>query len=54
MFKTSYDEENKLWSGRGDLPLYNPEISLAQVLFSAMEQNAPKIAQVYFSLPFEY
>lgn len=54
MFKTSYDEENKLWSGRGDLPLYNPEISLAQVLFSAMELNAPKIAQVYLSLPFEY
>lgn len=47
MFKTIYDEENKFWSGRGDLPLYNPEISLAQVLFSSMEIYGPKIAQVY-------
>ncbi|XP_055325885.1 uncharacterized protein LOC129579744 [Sitodiplosis mosellana] len=46
MYITKYDEENKLWSGRGDKPLYNPEISLAQVLFSAMELHAPKIAQI--------
>lgn len=46
MFTTKYDEENKLWSGRGDLPLYSPEISVAQVVLSSMEIYGPKIAQV--------
>lgn len=46
MFSTSYDEENKLWSGPDVMPLYNPKISLAAVALNSMKNFGPKIAQV--------
>lgn len=45
MFSTTFKEE-KLWCGRDIPPLYNPNISLAQVLFNAMEKYGRKTAQV--------
>lgn len=48
MFTSKFDEENQVWSGRGDLPLYNPEISVAQLMLNSMEIYGPKIAQVYY------
>lgn len=46
MFKTQYDEESKLWRGRDFLPLYNPKVSLAQVILKACVNYGPKLAQV--------
>ncbi|XP_055308228.1 probable 4-coumarate--CoA ligase 1, partial [Sitodiplosis mosellana] len=46
MFKTQYDNEAKLWRGRDQLPLYNPKISLAQVILKSCINFGPKIAQV--------
>lgn len=46
MFKTTYDEEAKLWSGHDVLPLYNPKISVAQAVLGALSTYGPKIAQV--------
>lgn len=46
MFTTSYDEEEKLWSGPNVTPLYNPKISLAAVVLDSMGNFGPKIAQV--------
>lgn len=46
MFQTQYDKEAKLWRGRDLLPIYNPKISLAQVILKACINNGPKIAQV--------
>lgn len=46
MFKTTYDKEAKLWSGRDVLPLYNTKISVAQVILGALTTYGPKIAQV--------
>lgn len=46
MFSTNFDNETKLWSGHDIPSLYNPKISLAQVLFNAMTKYGTKIAQV--------
>lgn len=48
MYKTVFDKENKLWKGYDVPPLYNPEISIAQVLLKAMTTNGTKIAQVNY------
>lgn len=47
MFSTTFKQE-KLWCGLDIPPLYNPNISLAQVLFNAMAKYGTKIAQVNF------
>lgn len=47
MFSTTYNREEKLWKGRETTPLYNPNISLAQVLLNALKLNGPKRAQVF-------
>lgn len=47
MFKTTYDKNSKVWSGRDILPLYNPKISVAQVLLSALSTYGSRIAQVH-------
>lgn len=44
--KTYYDSENKLWKGEVLPPLYNPEISLGEVLLKAFTVFGPKVAQV--------
>lgn len=46
MYKTIFDKENKLWKGHDVQPLYNPQISIAQVLLNSMKVNGAKIAQV--------
>lgn len=46
MFTTNYDETNKLWSGLDIPPMYNPKISLAQVMLNALKTYGSKIAQV--------
>lgn len=46
MFQTTFDEVEKLWSGAAVPPLYNPKISVAQVLLRTMELQPQKIAQV--------
>ncbi|KAJ6632853.1 hypothetical protein Bhyg_18006, partial [Pseudolycoriella hygida] len=46
MYKTIYDEENKLWKGYDVPALYNPEISIADVVLKAMDINGTKIAQI--------
>lgn len=47
MFKTQFDEETKLWKGRGSIPLYNPKVSLAQVFLRNCLNYGPKLAQVF-------
>lgn len=46
MFGTTFDKKTKLWRGPDILPLYNPKVSIAQVLLNAMTTYGPKIAQV--------
>lgn len=46
MFSTHYDKVAKLWSGRKIIPLYNPKISVTQVVLKVCQSNGPKIAQV--------
>lgn len=46
MYKTSYNESEKLWSGRKVPLLYNEKISIGHGLLRAMKSNSRKIAQV--------
>lgn len=46
MFRTFYDEQQKLWSGADLPPLYNPEASIGQVILHALCVHGRKIAQV--------
>lgn len=46
MFSTQYDKIAKLWSGRKIIPLYNPKISVTQVVLKVCQSNGSKIAQV--------
>lgn len=46
MFSTKFDESTKLWSGREVPPLYNPKISVAQVILDKLDTYGPNIAQV--------
>lgn len=46
MFRTQYNEKEKLWSGLNVQPIYNPTISVAQVVLQALMKNGPKISQV--------
>lgn len=46
MFFTKYDAENKLWKGNEVTPLYNPKVSIGEVILKALAVNGPKITQV--------
>lgn len=48
MYQTKYDEKAKEWRGFDLPPLYNPKVSLAQVLLDALTIYRSKIAQVIF------
>lgn len=47
MYSTKYDAENRLWSGYDLPPLFNPNISLGQVLQKFMKAHGSKLAQVH-------
>ncbi|XP_031628269.1 4-coumarate--CoA ligase-like 7 [Contarinia nasturtii] len=46
MFSTKYDEETKVWRGHDEVPMYNPKVSLAQVLLTTMKNMGQKVAQI--------
>lgn len=46
MFRTHYDEKQKLWSGCKFPSLYNPTISIGHMILSALKIHSSKIAQV--------
>ncbi|XP_055297301.1 uncharacterized protein LOC129565940 [Sitodiplosis mosellana] len=46
MSPTKYDADAKEWSGCDLPPVYNPEVSLAQVLLDALTAYGSKIAQI--------
>lgn len=46
MFRTHYSEEEKLWRGDDLTPLFNPKISLGEILFRSLLAHRSRIAQV--------
>lgn len=46
MFKTTFDEKAKLWSGIERPQLYNPNINIAHAILRSMKLFGSKIAQV--------
>lgn len=43
---TKYDAEAKLWEGPKIKQLYNPKLSIGQVILNMLTLHGPKIAQV--------
>lgn len=46
MFSTQYNKDTKLWTGLDVPSVFNPKISLAQVVLKACEVYGSEIAQV--------
>lgn len=46
MFRTTYDEEAKIWSGPQSPQLFHPKVNVAQVLFDALARNPNQIGQI--------
>lgn len=46
MFSTRYNEAEKLWYGSDLPPLYNPSVSIAQVVLNSLSVFGSKVAQV--------
>lgn len=46
MLRTTYDENLKLWFGANLTPLYNPKISIGEILLRSLMSNGCNIAQV--------
>ena len=46
MYRTYFDEKAKLWSGCNIPPLYNPKISIGQLVLKSMRSYSSKVAQV--------
>lgn len=53
MFRTTFDENTKTWSGP-PLPPFNPNESLAVVLLRAMKIHGSKVAQVFMNNNLNY
>lgn len=50
MYRTTYDENTKLWSGSTNAPLYNPNISIAHFVLRYLRLHGSRTAQVSFLL----
>lgn len=46
MPKVKFDEKNRIWKSGDDPMVYNPNVSLANVLLRSMDLFGSKIAQV--------
>lgn len=46
LFHTTFDEETKTWYGLPGVPMYNPNVSVGQVLLEALRRYPEKIGQV--------
>lgn len=45
-FDTNYDEEENIWKGKEIPPIFNPNISLGQIILWKLERNRYKVGQV--------
>lgn len=46
MYRTIYDKKMKQWSGQPKIALYNPNVSVGQVILEALHRAPDKIGQV--------
>lgn len=46
MFRVEFDRMNKVWKSYGPPQIYDPSISLGEILLRSMELHGSKIAQV--------
>lgn len=44
--KTTFDSETKTWSGQKRIPIYNPELSLGQIIHRTLQVNPNNIIQI--------
>lgn len=57
MYKVTFNEKEKIWSGLDFPPLYNSKVSIGRVIIDTLERNPKKVLQVndnnYMSLTAE-
>lgn len=46
MNSTFFEKEIKVWHGRLTTPIYNPNVSIGQVILDCLQKNPNKIGQV--------
>lgn len=46
MFHIKFDKENKIWDGRDVPQVFNPNVSLGNILLKSLALHGSKIAQV--------
>lgn len=46
MYRTIFDEKLKQWSGLPKIALYNPNVSVGQVILEALDRAPQKMGQV--------
>lgn len=47
MFRTTFDSANKVWSGKSIAPVFNPNVSVGQVVLWMLQRNPNKYSQVF-------
>lgn len=46
MFHGKFDKKNQIWDGRDIPPVFNPHISLGNILLKSLALNRSRVAQV--------
>lgn len=44
--ESSYDEENRIWSGQPSRDYFSPDLSIGEIIFHEMRRHPKQIAQV--------
>ncbi|EDW83372.2 uncharacterized protein Dwil_GK22353 [Drosophila willistoni] len=44
--ETSYDADNKIWNGPGEMDCFNPELSIGQIIHHEMRRHPNQLAQI--------
>lgn len=46
MYKTFYNDEKKIWTGKRTVPFYHENLSVGQAILHSLETNPNHISQV--------
>lgn len=52
MYKTFYNENEKIWTGVRTTPFYNENLSVGQVILHSLESNPNQVGQVSRKISF--
>lgn len=50
MFRTNFDEKNKVWNGAKVQPLFHPKLSVGHAILWKLQKSPNKVSQVFASV----